>query len=124
MRLAIVGSRTLHDNVDAAAAIAAVIKKHTPTVVVSGGAVGIDTMAKESALAAGIVVFEILPGVRQWDGPGGYKERNARIVDNCDRLICIYDPDSETRGSGWTADLAEKRGIPVERIGIQARESS
>ena len=107
MMLAIVGSRTLDGNANARIAIASVIEQYRPSVVVSGGAVGIDTMAEKMARALGVDTLIMLPTVQKWDGLGGYKERNARIVESCDRLVCIFDPDSETRGSGWTPDLAE-----------------
>ena len=54
--------------------------------------------------------------------PAGTRNATPRIANACDHLVCIYDPDSKTRGSGWTADIAEKLGKEVTRVAIQGRE--
>lgn len=122
-RLAIVGSTSLAGNPQAVFEVMRAITEHDPIEVISGGAVGIDTMAEREAEERGIPTRIFRPERRQWAGPGGFKERNARIATACDHLVRIYDPDSGTYGSGWTADLAEKQGRRVTRIAVQAAES-
>lgn len=61
MRLAIVGSCSLAGNVAAAQIIEQVLDKYKPDVVVSGGAVGIDSMAEAAANVRGILTCIYLP---------------------------------------------------------------
>jgi hypothetical protein len=98
------------------------LTEHQPSVLISGGAKGVDSIAEEEAVARGIPIDIKRPSLRQWNGPGGFKERNARIAEACEHLVRIYDPDSGTYGSGWTADLAEKMGRGVWRVAVQAKE--
>ena len=117
MRLAIVGSTSLAGNAQAAAIIEKVLDHFAPDVVVSGGAVGIDSMAESAATARGIECEIHLPTVLVWSAPGGYRDRNARIADGCDALVRIAASNSKTYGSGWTRDRARQRGVPcVEYI--------
>ena len=118
MRLAIVGSTRLAGHPEAKRIIKAIIEKYKPDVVVSGGAKGIDSMAAAQARALGIEVLEFKPQKQQWNGPGGFKERNEAIANNCDRLIRIVAVDTTTYGSGWTRDRAEDHGIPTEQFFI------
>ena len=113
MKLAIVGSRDLGGNVEARQLIDAAIDRFKPTEVVSGGAVGIDTMAREAASAKGIKVTEFKPAAQRWDGPGGFKERNGQIADYCDALVRIVSSKVKTYGSGYTRDRAKERGVQV-----------
>lgn len=117
MRLAIVGSVRLAGNARAYEIIRAALAHYQPSVVVSGGAVGIDSMAAECARELGIEVREYLPSVRKFHGAGGYAERNLKIAGDCDVLLRIVARSSKTYGSGWTRDRAKKLGVVcVERI--------
>lgn len=90
-----------------------------PVRVVSGGAVGIDSIAANYAKSLGLEVTEYLPKRRRW-APDGFKERNLQIAQDCTHLLRIAHGDSRTYGSGWTADQAEKMGKHVERITVPA----
>lgn len=61
--------------------------------VVSGGCHlgGIDVWAIEEALASPHIraTQEFTAPARQWSGPGGYAERNLRIAQVCDKVVCI-----------------------------------
>lgn len=111
VRLAIVGSVSLDGNPQAAEIIQKVINKYHPTLVVSGGAPGIDTMAVNAARLKGIPVKEYTPSGQGWSY---YKRRNLMIAQNCDRLVRIVARDSKTYGSGWTRDRARELGVPTE----------
>lgn len=125
MRLAIVGSCGLAGNAIAAQLIEDALDKYQPTVVVSGAAPGIDSMAAAAARARGIEVREYPPTVRRWDGPGGFKERNLKIAKDCDALVRIVADDSRTYGSGWTRDQAKRCGVATEEhvVPRKAKES-
>lgn len=129
MRLAIVGSQDL-DNAQAANArwlvriILEFYRENFPRYlnVVSGGARGVDTIVAEEAQELEIALFEYRPQVQQWEDRvhgdtvfHGFKHRNLRIIENCDRLIAIRAISSRTYGSGWTADEAERQGRLVRR---------
>jgi hypothetical protein len=116
MRLAIVGSTKLVDDPRVERIIRQSIKKHRPTTVVSGGAKGVDSTAAWVAKEEGIEVQEHRPTVFQWEGPGGFKERNELIASNCDVLIRIASKDATTYGSGWTRDKAVQLGRPTEEF--------
>lgn len=125
VRLAVVGS-TQYDKDTAAAVEARVyieeaIENLGPSVVISGGAVGIDSLAATIAREHGIQVIEHLPKHRRW-APDGFKDRNLLIAQDCTHLLCIRHPETKTYGSGWTADRAAEMGKRVERHVVGAPE--
>ena len=125
--LAIVGSRDVHRN--AIGLIEKVIAEHKPIMVISGGAVArrtgfalalvsIDQEAVRVANTFGIQTAEIKPTGYTWLGPGGFRDRNMKIVDACICLVRIASTTSKTYGSGWTADYAGREGKHVQRFYI------
>lgn len=113
MKLAIVGSVSLDGNLEAYRIIREVIDKYKPDTIVSGGAKGVDSMAKEAAKENRIETRIFLPKVNRWEG---YKERNLLIAKECDVLVRIAAKDSKTYGSGWTRDRAKEFGKQVEEF--------
>lgn len=113
--LAIVGSVTLAGNAKALEIIEAALDRFKPRRVVSGGAVGIDTMAREAAERRGIPVTEYKPKVQAWlrGSPDGFEARNRLIAQDCSTLVRIGAANSQTYGSGWTRDLAYGLGKEV-----------
>ena len=109
MRLAIIGSRTCPP-VDIASFLPFV-----PDTIVSGGAKGADTYAKEYAIMNNIPIIEFLPDYRKY-GRKAPLMRNLQIVDNCDFLLAFWDGTS--RGTKFTIDYAEKRGVPLKIVSI------
>lgn len=89
-----------------------------PTIIVSGGAIGIDTIADTIAKKMNIVMETFHPTNKRWE-PEGFKERNVKIAEFCTWLISIRHFNSKTYGSGWTADYAEIIGRPVQRFMFQ-----
>ena len=84
MKVAIIGSRNLTvDN----------LGKYLPegvTEIVSGGARGIDTCAREYARANGIKLTEFLPEYDKY-GRGAPLKRNLLIIDCADEVIAFWD---------------------------------
>lgn len=120
VRLAIVGSRdwTWSGAQRARYEIEKAIQKHKPARIISGGAPGVDTWAREAAVDHGIPILEFLPEEERW-APNGYRERNGRIVRACTHLVAIQSSRSATYGTGYTAELAEDVGKLARRVLIQ-----
>jgi hypothetical protein len=116
MRLAIVGSTAFEQDHEAQiwaqSYISWVLDKYQPDVVISGGAIGIDSLAAGTAEFKGYEVIEHLPQTKNWPG---YRARNILIAEDCTHLLAIRHPKSRTYGSGWTADYAERIGRKVYR---------
>jgi hypothetical protein len=119
--LAVVGTRILghrgdHDR--AAARIEQAITTLRPDRVVSGGAPGVDTIAETCAIRLGYYGERLVihrPTVHRFHGPGGYRDRDARIARECTHLLRVACTLATTYGSGWTADLADRLGKTVVR---------
>lgn len=87
MKLAIIGSRGL--NIEN-------LSRYIPdgvTEIVSGGARGVDTCARNYALKNGIKLTEFLPDYRQYGRVAPLK-RNIQIVDYADEVIAFWDGKS------------------------------
>ena len=104
----------------AAQIIATFISTLTPLRLVSGGAAGVDTLAREVGGQFGYRIdnggfVEHLPKHRRWT-PEGFKDRNILVATGpTTHLLAIRCHASRTYGSGWTADYAEKHGRVVYR---------
>lgn len=113
-RVAIVGSRR---RTDRAAVEAAVAELPEGTVVVSGGAPGVDRWAEGAARARGLRVAIHRPErgpVRSYgEAARRYHDRNQVIVDDCDRVIA-FPAEDRTGGTEDAIRRAQKAGKPVE----------
>lgn len=107
MKVAIIGSRGITvDN----------LGDYLPagtTEIVSGGAKGVDTSAKEYALANGLKYTEFLPDYPKF-GRGAPLKRNLEIIDYSDLVIAFWD--GESRGTEHVIKTCEKQGKPVRII--------
>ena len=98
MKLAIIGSRSITD-VD--------IEEYLPegvTEIVSGGAKGIDTLAKEFAEKNGIKYTEFLPDYNRYK-KGAPIKRNEQIAEYSDCALALWDGAS--KGTMRTIKLFE-----------------
>lgn len=119
MRIAIVGSRGIDDK-DYMGTIDHIIAPyldHTgrSITILSGGAKGVDSMAKEYAGLRGydFIMFKpyhLLDNRVKFE-PKYFFARNRQIVDNADLVIAIWD--GESRGTKHTIDYAKKRRVDV-----------
>lgn len=106
MKLAVVGSR----NFDDYEFLKKMLQYHSCVQIISGGAQGADTLAKQYAAENGIPIREFIP---DWDAHGksaGFL-RNEQIVKHCDELVAFWN--STSRGAKHSIDLAEQAGKPV-----------
>ncbi|MBR6806943.1 MAG: hypothetical protein IKM46_01040 [Clostridia bacterium] len=107
MKTAVIGSRKLKtDN----------IGEYLPAdtcEIVSGGAAGVDTSAKEYAIAAGLKYTEFLPEYKLY-GRGALIVRNRKIVDYADLVVAFRD--GKSRGTKWTVNYCISNNIPLKII--------
>lgn len=110
MKLLIAGSRGITD-FDLA--------EHVPsnaTVIISGGAKGIDTLAEKYADERGLDKIIIKPNYNKY-GRGAPLKRNEEMVELADEVLVIWDGVS--KGTKYTADFAKKKNKPVTVIGVK-----
>jgi len=113
---AVVGSRNFIDRDILNKVIVEIISiEGNPKTIVSGGALGADTMAYEWATENNVntLIFEpkykdFPKKVRKWMAP---KERNTTIVENSDVVIAFWDMKST--GTKDTIDKSVKKGNKV-----------
>ena len=110
MKLAIVGSRKCPE-IDNASHL-----PFMPDVIISGGAIGIDTLARKFAEQNNIPIIEFLPEYPKY-GRKAPLMRNIQIVENCDFVIALWD--GKSLGTKFTLDYAKKLGKPITIIFLQ-----
>ena len=104
MRVAVIGSRGLQVNH---------LEDYLPegvTEIVSGGAKGIDTCAKDYALRHGLKLTEFLPEYKKY-GRGAPLRRNVAIIEYADLVLAFWD--GRSRGTKYVIDNCKKRNIPA-----------
>ena len=91
MRTIIAGSRTVHRIKDISDAV--YFSKFKPTVILSGGAKGADSLGEEWAAELKIPI-EIYPADWERYGRGAGFKRNALMASKADALIAVWDAQS------------------------------
>ena len=117
MNIAIVGSRkfaNLEADKEAERAVRDYVRKlPSDTVIISGGARGVDTWAEHAADDYGLetLIFEA-----NWEayGKSAGVIRNKEIIANCDRLVAFWDGTS--KGTKHSIEQARIIGKPIEVI--------
>ena len=109
MPLAIIGSRNC-PAVDIEAYL-----DEMPDAIVSGGAKGADTYAREFAEKKGIRLIEHLPDYGKY-GKAAPLVRNRLIIDDCDKVLAFWD--GKSKGTKYAIDYAESKGKPIKIIRI------
>jgi len=105
MKVAVIGSRGLTVND---------LGKYLPedtTEIVSGGAKGIDTCARNYALSHDIKLTEFLPEYNKY-GRGAPLKRNLQIIEYADVVIAFWD--GKSRGTKYVIDNCKKLGVQVD----------
>ena len=114
MKVAIIGSRGL-----IVEDFSAYLPPET-TEIVSGGARGIDTCARNFAQANGIKLTEFLPEYSMF-GRNAPLYRNIQIIMYSDMVLAFHDGSS--RGTKFVIDNCRRLGVPVEIILLTAHPS-
>jgi len=81
------------------------------TEIVSGGAKGVDTCAREYALANDIPLTEFKPEYSRY-GRGAPLKRNITIIEYADVVLAFWN--GKSRGTKFVIDACTERGIPVK----------
>ena len=105
MKVAVIGSRGLIVND---------LGKYLPegtTEIISGGAKGIDSCAREYALANNIKLTEFLPEYEKY-GKNAPLKRNITIIENADIVLAFWD--GESGGTKYVIDNCGRMGVPVK----------
>ena len=107
MKVAVIGSRNIQiEN----------LSKYLPretTEIVSGGAKGVDTSAREYALANSIKLTEFLPEYSKFKRAAPLK-RNLQIIEYADIVIAFWD--GKSKGTKFVIDNCDKIGKKVTVI--------
>ena len=104
MKVAVIGSRNLTvEN------LGEYLPKET-TEIVSVGAKGADTCAREYALANGIKLTEFLREYQRY-GRGAPLKRNLQMIDYADCVLAFWD--GQSRGSKFVIEHCKAQGKPV-----------
>ena len=104
IKVAIIGSRGLE---------VPNLEKYLPenvTEIISGGAKGVDTSAREYALANNIKLTEILPDYAKYKR-GAPLKRNIEIIQAADVVYAFWD--GQSRGTKFVIENCKKMNIPV-----------
>lgn len=113
-RVGIVGSR---DYPDMKAVVEYVASLPKSTLIVSGGARGVDRAAVGKAKRMGLATWVFTPNWKREDGSvdmGAGYARNHKIVRSIDRLVAFWD--GRSKGTAHTIRLAQDAGIPTKII--------
>ena len=105
MKVAVIGSRGLM--IDD-------LSKYLPadtTEIISGGAKGIDTCAKEYAMSNGIKLTEFTPEYAKY-GRSAPLKRNITIIENSDIVLAFWDGSSS--GTKFVIDNCKRMGVEVK----------
>jgi hypothetical protein len=113
MKLGIVGSRTFTDEGVMTRAVEDLLAVSDFDTIVSGGAIGADSMGADIARSLGIVPVEHLPDKERYGWPAAAWVRNQLIVDDSDILFAFYGPFGESSGTADTVRRAVRKRIPV-----------
>lgn len=105
MRVAVIGSRKLWID-----DLGKYLPKET-TEIISGGVKGVDTSAREYALAHNIPFREFLPDYKRYGRVAPLK-RNLTIIKNADLVLAFWDGSS--RGTFFMIEKCRQFEIPVE----------
>ena len=104
MKVAVIGSRGL-----SVSDLGRYLPENT-TEIVSGGAKGVDTSAREYALSHGIKLMEFLPEYTKY-GRSAPLKRNITIIEYSDIVIAFWD--GKSRGTKFVIDNCRKLGVEV-----------
>lgn len=117
MRVAVIGSRNIDSDKIKQRAYA-LLCRYIPvntTELVSGGAVGIDTLAELYAGRNGIPIKVFKPDYARY-GKRAPLVRNEEIIDYAQYVLAVWDGSSH--GTAYTVSVCLQKGVPVKIISL------
>ena len=105
MKLAVVGSRGFDNYEMLKAKLDLISEKFLISLIISGGAIGADSLAEKWAKENKVPTQIFLPDWRKHGKKAGYL-RNIEIVKNADAVIAFWDGTS--KGTKLSIDLAKE----------------
>lgn len=115
MKLAVVGSRSFQNYEHLRQTLASQFP--AATVIISGGAMGADFLARRYAAEYGLEMVEHRPDYDTHGGKVAPLIRNERIAEDCDAMVAFWD--FKSRGTLHAAGCAKKRGKPVTIVSTE-----
>ena len=94
MKIAIIGSRNFTDKAFLNEKLNVYLKDYQDIIIISGGALGVDTLAKEYAKENNYTLVEHLPDYKTY-GKAAPHVRNDLILDAADMVIAFWDGQSK-----------------------------
>lgn len=113
MKIAIVGSRTRGSEQDYKNLCDLMDQFHA-TAIVSGGAIGADSLGARYAKEKSLPLILHLPDWKLHGKSAGFI-RNRAIVEDADYIVALWD--GKSKGTRHTMDLALNAGNPITVIG-------
>ena len=115
LKLAVIGSRTFNDR----GLLFATLDKFLDRIdlIISGGAIGADSLAEDYAKANGLPILIHYP---KWIDKNGKKnmragfDRNKLIVDSCNAVLAFHDGVS--KGTLDSISYAKSKNVPVKVV--------
>ena len=107
MKVAVIGSRSL---------TVSNLGDYLPcdtTEIISGGAKGVDTCAKEYAFSHSIKIREYLPEYEKY-GRAAPLKRNITIIQNADLVLAFWG--GKSKGTKFVIDNCKKLGVEVRVV--------
>lgn len=90
------------------------LEKYLPegvTEIISGGALGVDTSAKQYAIEHNLKLTEFYPEYEKY-GRSAPLKRNITIIENADLVIAFWDGAS--KGTKYVIDNCKRKNVAVE----------
>lgn len=132
MKIAFVGTSKLPEKLESKVVqVVGLFVNGNEDIIISGGAKGVDTVVERFADYAEIPKLIFKPEIELWEG--GYKQRNLKIVEECEMLVNIVvnsknycyhhgTNDHDRSGGCWTALMAKKEGKFSQTIILRNKE--
>lgn len=115
MKLLIAGSRSV-DNIE--------LFEYIPegvTLIISGGANGVDSLAEKYADSKRISKLILRPDYQKY-GKSAPLKRNTVMVDLADTVLVVWD--GKSKGTKYTIDYAKKKGKNMVLVMYRSKELS
>ena len=113
MRILVAGSRNFTDKTLMGLEMSRWVNQEDVTIV-TGGALGADSIAGEWAKALGYKSEVHAAEWKKHHKAAGIIRNRAMVDSGVDRVLIFYGPLGETAGSKYTEEYARGKGVPVE----------